>query len=102
MDSGVRWSARVAGVALGLVGLSVAGAMPSEVAWSAGSAKSATAAVSTKAASSNQAAAKYGWGKVVGGDEFNYRGAPSSRKWRGHNSRGDTGKGWRGADPWTR
>src|SRR3954451_18553910 len=103
MDSGVRWSARMAGVALGLVGLSVAGAIPSEVAWSAGSAKTASAtstagtrveggttrakpAVASKAATSNnRAAARYRWGKVVGGDEFNYRGAPSSRKWRVYN-----------------
>jgi beta-glucanase (GH16 family) len=117
MDNGFRWSARVAGVALGLVGLSVAGAMPTEVAWSAGSAKSAASAaagtrvegstanakpaVASKAASSsNQAAARYGWGKVVGGDEFNYRGAPSSRKWRVYNSRGHAGKGWRRPSAW--
>src|SRR3954452_25170513 len=114
MDSGVRWSARVAGVALGLVGLSVAGAIPSEVPWSSGTAESAQATSTTRAtkaevgsasakpaavsskSASNRAAARYGWGKVVGGDEFNYRGAPSSRKWHVYNSRGHAGKGWRG------
>jgi hypothetical protein len=51
-------------------------------------------------ATSRRAAARYGWGRVVAGDEFNYTGAPDRRKWRVYSSRGHAGRGWRRPSAW--
>lgn len=45
--------------------------------------------------SSTSAAARYGWGRAAGGDEFNYSGAPKTSKWQVYDSVGHDGKGVR-------
>jgi hypothetical protein len=47
------------------------------------------------------AAAKFGWGSVVAGDEFNYTGAPDSTKWSVYNSAGHAGNGTRTPAAWS-
>ncbi|SDK91637.1 Glycosyl hydrolases family 16 [Arthrobacter sp. ov407] len=42
-----------------------------------------------------QAAVVRGWGRVVAGDEFNYRGPPNPAKWKLYKGRGHAGKGIR-------
>jgi hypothetical protein len=42
-----------------------------------------------------QAAETQNWGKAVGGDEFNYTGAPDSSKWKVYDSVGHAGNGLR-------
>ena len=107
MHSTVRWSTRVVGVALGL---SVVAALPMGAAWSAASEQpsshmatssptSAAGSTSTEAPD-DLASARYRWGDVVAGDEFNYTGAPDSSKWRVYRSRGHAGKGLRSPDAW--
>jgi len=60
-------------------------------------AQSSSSAPSTSA----QAAVRYGWGSVVAGDEFSYRGRPSSRKWQLYDSVGHAGHGRRAPSAWT-
>ena len=57
-------------------------------------------AVTTVPAGGVQAAARYGWGKVVAGDEFNYIGAPDPAKWMVYNGPGHAGKGVRSPNAW--
>ncbi|MCU6482357.1 hypothetical protein QO003_003639 [Arthrobacter silviterrae] len=47
------------------------------------------------------AAAKFGWGSVVAGDEFNYTGAPDSTRWSVYNSAGHAGNGTRTPSAWS-
>src|SRR4051812_25513439 len=94
-----RWAARVAGAGIGVLGLTLATAVPSGTTASAAGSSNVSAAATRSATvqTSNQAqaassnalsAARYGWGKVVAGDEFNYRGSPDRRKWRVYSSAG--------------
>lgn len=48
-----------------------------------------------------QAAATFGWGPVVAGDEFSNTGAPDSTKWSVYNSKGHAGKGIRSPQAWS-
>jgi hypothetical protein len=50
---------------------------------------------------SNEAAVRYGWGRVVAGDEFNYRGAPAKTKWQLYDSVGHAGRGRRSPSAWS-
>src|SRR3954454_5407218 len=103
-------SALAAGVALGLFGMSVTGTIPLTSAWSADRTDSPSGLAvrrpgsvllsTSAAATADQAAAKYGWGKVVAGDEFNYKGRPDSQRWRVFNSKGHDGNGLRRASAW--
>jgi hypothetical protein len=45
--------------------------------------------------SSTSAADVFGWGPVIGGDEFNYVGPPDHSKWTVYNGPGNAGKGQR-------
>jgi hypothetical protein len=111
MQSRIRWTARAVGAGLGVLGLSAAAALPLGTTWSptqssnvsaAATRSASVASPSSKAAGTNnvRAAARQGWGRVVAGDEFNYRGSPSSRKWRVYNSRGHAGNGHRRPSAW--
>jgi licheninase len=83
--------------------MSAAGVMPPQMAGPAGwnsYASAATKAIPKSAATSDRAAARYGWGKVVAGDEFSYKGPPNSLTWRVYNSPGHNGKGMRRASAW--
>jgi len=90
--------------------MSVTGTIPLTSAWSADRADSPSAlaahrsasglTLTSAAATADQAAARYGWGKVVAGDEFNYKGKPDSRKWHVFNSGGHNGNGLRRASAW--
>ena len=48
-----------------------------------------------------QAAAAFGWGPVLTGDEFSYTGAPDRTKWSVYNSAGHAGKGVRSPQAWS-
>ncbi len=48
-----------------------------------------------------QAAAAFGWGPVLTGDEFSYTGAPDRTKWSVYNSAGHAGKGLRSPQAWS-
>jgi len=62
---------------------------------------SVAAGVSTTTETVNvRAAAKYGWGPIVAGDEFTYTGAPKSSKWNVYNSVGHNGHGYRRPSAW--
>lgn len=108
MRSRARWSARVVGAALGVLGMSVAGVLPPGPAWPAANDHSSAAASSSftlvngssNSTTSTRAAVKYRWGKVVAGDEFNYKGAPDRKKWRTYNSAGHNGRGLRHPSAW--
>jgi hypothetical protein len=54
-----------------------------------------TTATPPPATGEQSAAAKYGWGPVVAGDEFGYVGPPDPVKWNAYNSPGQGGKGLR-------
>jgi hypothetical protein len=105
----VRWAARAVGAGIGVLGLAFAAAIPSGTTGSAvhssnvsaAATRSAAVQTSTQAASTDSlTAARYGWGRVVSGDEFNYRGAPDRRKWRVYSSAGHNGNGRRSASAW--
>lgn len=49
---------------------------------------------------SKSAAVKYGWGKPIARDEFNYTGAPRERKWSVYDSAGHDGNGVRTEAAW--
>ncbi len=51
--------------------------------------------------SGTEAAAKFGWGPVVAGDEFSNTGAPDSTKWSVYKGSGHAGKGVRSAAAWS-
>jgi PKD repeat protein len=44
---------------------------------------------------STEAAVLFGWGSVIGGDEFNYTGSPNAALWSLYNSAGHNGNGLR-------
>ena len=48
-----------------------------------------------------QAAANFGWGPVLVGDEFSNTGAPDPTKWSVYNSAGHAGKGIRSPQAWS-
>ncbi len=48
-----------------------------------------------------QAAAAFGWGPVLAGDEFSYTGAPDATKWGVFNGTGHAGKGVRSPQAWS-
>jgi len=48
-----------------------------------------------------QAAAAFGWGPVLAGDEFSYTGAPDATKWGVFKSPGHAGKGVRSPQAWS-
>jgi hypothetical protein len=104
----IRWSTRTAGAALGVLGLSLVAPMSLPTATAPGPHQGAALAATTTATSTAQAAGaasktaatKYRWGKVVAGDEFNYRGKPKSSKWSIYHSRGHDGRGLRRASAW--
>lgn len=56
--------------------------------------------LTAEGASDGTAATAYGWGQPVGGDEFNYTGAPDPAKWSVYNSPGHAGKGLRRPSAW--
>jgi len=107
MRTRVLISARVARAAIGLLGISLAGAVHPDVGWSAAldspvaATSSETAPASSfRAAASTSAAARYGWGKVVAGDEFNYKGAPKKSRWQVYKGKGHAGAGKRTPSAW--
>jgi hypothetical protein len=109
MRTRVSVTARLARAAVGLLGISLAGAITTQPGWAAPldgrsvvtpTSNTTTAAAAVRAAASTSAAARYRWGRAVNGDEFNYKGAPDSRKWRVYNSRGHDGQGWRRRSAW--
>lgn len=105
MSREIKSSSRLVGVALGVLGLSLAAAVPmptpgaQHLQWDAASAATRTVTVQASRTYSS-AAARYGWGKVVAGDEFNYQGKPKSTKWSVYNSRGHDGRGLRRSSAW--
>lgn len=58
-------------------------------------------AASAPAADGTQAAATFGWGPVVAGDEFSNTGAPDSAKWSIFKGDGHHGKGTRSPAAWS-
>jgi beta-glucanase (GH16 family) len=102
MHHRIRWSVRAVGAALGLLGVAVFSAAPSQAAGSnvATSSVPAAADAETSRTSERAAAARYGWGTVIAGDEFDYTGSPDSAKWRVYDSAGHAGRGVRTPDAW--
>lgn len=111
----IQGSIRLTTAALGVLGLSLLAAVPTPTAGAQNLDQGQRVAASTIAASTaatttattqaagpavRTAAARYGWGRVVAGDEFNYKGQPNSKKWRVYNSKGHAGKGLRRPSAW--
>ncbi len=109
----IQGSVRLATAALGVLGLSLLAAVPPLTAdaqnLDEGQGVSASIVAASAAGSTTTravappvrtAAARYGWGKVVAGDEFNYKGQPDSKKWRVYESKGHAGRGLRRASAW--
>jgi hypothetical protein len=90
-------SLRGAATGLSVLAMFVASAMASQA---GGRVDMRTPAAAAPKSSSTSAATKYGWGRVVAGDEFSYTGAPDGRKWRVYNSRGHAGLGLRRPAAW--
>lgn len=61
-------------------------------------AKPATPATPATPSEPPSAASTFGWGPVIGGDEFNYIGPVDPAKWTDYNGPGNAGKGTRSED----
>ena len=102
MYRAIRWSTRTVGAAFGALALSLVAPLPLPTAGPSLHQESAVAAAATSTAVPNRtAASRYRWGKVVAGDEFNYKGKPDSSKWSVYHSPGHAGKGLRRSSAWT-
>jgi Glycosyl hydrolases family 16 len=97
-STGARLVRRVL-VAIGALGMALAGAAPAQDAWSA-LPHPAIATTSGRTAASDQAAVRFGWGTVVAGDEFSYQGGPDPLRWRVYDSPGHAGRGRRSPAAW--
>lgn len=94
-------SRRSVALALGALGLSLAVSVPMPVAEARDNQPTTVASATKKAkAVPRSAAARYGWGKVVAGDEFTYKGKPASSKWGVYSSSGHKRKGRRAPSAW--
>jgi hypothetical protein len=96
------WSIPAIGVALALVGVTLVEVVPLGRSGSAGSSGPRVPVTSSPTAhpGAREAAARYGWGQVVAGDEFNYQGPPDSARWRVYDSPGHAGQGKRRPSAW--
>ncbi len=92
-------SRRSIAVALGVLGLSLAVSVPMPVAEARVEQPTVVSAAKAKAVP-RTAAQRYGWGKVVAGDEFTYKGKPASSKWALYDSKGHHGRGKRTPSAW--
>jgi hypothetical protein len=107
MNRKIQGSTRLATAALGVLGLSLAVAAPLPAAGAQDvdrgpvvTASSTAAATPAATRTASTAAQKYSWGRVVAGDEFNYRGKPSSKKWSVYSSKGHNNRGQRRPSAW--
>ncbi|PVG80610.1 hypothetical protein DDE18_22310 [Nocardioides gansuensis] len=82
-----------------LLGLSLVGAVRATDPAAVGTSATGSA-VAVAAAGSTSAAKKFGWGRPVAREEFNYTGAPRSRKWGVYDSPGHDDNGLRRPRAW--